>query len=322
MSKSSEPTFESWAAAQKQRYKPTDEQLAAFRDLFGNASPSAAEMSEIASCIARPCIKPWDGSPPITDLWCVLKSAVDELPSQSDKLVALLLELQRLPDGKGVMGPDPWFVDLPLFDNFVTEWWDVSYPDPHEGRQAWANENAFLAKLTAQAGGIEMFVAQSQRGGVCLRRALERTPWDQSSPTYIDPDPPMEGDWMIVSSDDEDSGYEDDESEEGAEEDEEGVEDPNLQITVLDVLVPAAAQWIRFCPRELYEKAVAGVEMDMEYDCNGTNFGTKMGWSLERWEYWRKRFEEVSTMEMLEVDTRRIAKEAAERMSTFSQEHT
>ncbi|KAK7962063.1 uncharacterized protein PG986_002888 [Apiospora aurea] len=187
----------------------------------------------------------------------------------------------------------------------------IADPDAHEGRQAWMNENAFLTKLTAQAGGIEMFVAQSQRGGACLRRVLERTPWDQSSPTYIDPDPPMEGDWMTVSSDGDDSGYEDDESEEGEdeEEEEEDSEDPNLQITVLDVLVPAAAQWIRFCPRELYEK---------EYDCNGTNFGTKMGWGLERWEYWRNRFEEVFTMESLEEDTRRIAKEAAERMSIFS----
>ncbi|KAK8016809.1 hypothetical protein PG993_014998 [Apiospora rasikravindrae] len=296
MSMQSEPTFDVWATAQNQLYQPpSGEQLAAFRNLFHNSSPSAAEVSEIASRIAKPCIKPW-GEGPIQGLWCVIQSAVDELPSQSDRLVALVTALQRLPDGRGVLGPDSWFIDLPLFDNHWTERVNVSYPDPHKGRQAWLNQNAFLAKLTARAGDVEIFREQRQRGGVCLRRSLERTPGDDNE-------------------DGDDKEEEGDDYEE--EEDEEEIEDPSTQITVLDVLVPAAAQWIQHCPRVLYEKAVAGGEMDSEYDHNGTNFGTKMGWSLERWEYWRKRFE-VSTMDELEEGTRRIAKEAAEIMGEFT----
>lgn len=182
------------------------------------------------------------------------------------------------------------------------------------------NQNAFMAKITAQAGGVEKLREERQRGGVCLRMALERTPWDQNSPTYQAPDEPMED--AMTFSDDEGNDEDEDGGEEEEEEDEEGEEeeevDPNAEITVLDALVPAAAQWILHCPHELHDKAVAGGEMDSEYDHNGTNFGTKKGWSLDRWAYWRKRFEEISNMEQLEESTKRIAKEAMEKMEATS----
>lgn len=60
--------------------------------------------------------------------------------------------------------------------------------------------------------------------------------------------------------------------------------------------------------------------MPAKYHINGTNFGTKMGWSLERWAYWRKRFEEISTMEELEEATRCIAKDSVERMDAIQKE--
>ncbi|KAK8061750.1 hypothetical protein PG994_008116 [Apiospora phragmitis] len=252
MSMPPEPMFALWATAQKHVYQPpSDEQMTAFRDLFSNTSPSAVEVSEISSRIAKPCIKPWRESP-IQGLWSVIQNAVDELSSQNDKLVALLLAMQRLPDGKGVQGPGPWFVDLPLFDNHWSEWVDMSC--------------------------IELFLEQRQRGGVSLRRALERTPWDQSSPTCQPPPCPIAGGFTDSEDDSDDTGNEDGGNQgDEIDEKEEDREDPNSRITVLDVLVPAAAQWIQYFPREIYEKAAAGGEMDSEYDHNGTNFGTKKG---------------------------------------------
>lgn len=58
--------------------------------------------------------------------------------------------------------------------------------------------------------------------------------------------------------------------------------------------------------------------MDLEYTHNGTNFGTQKGWSIGRWSYWRKRFEEISNMDKLEDGTRNIAKQAADRMDIIS----
>ncbi|CAG9982042.1 unnamed protein product [Clonostachys byssicola] len=325
MSAHTEPTIDSWVAAQKQASQPlADKHLAAFKDLFSGTAKTPGEISELASRIAEPYIKP-SGESPVAGLWFAIQDAVDKLPSQNDKLAALVIALQRLPDGKGVSGPEPWFSHLPEFDNHWTEWVAMSFGDLKEddpnrqaNRQAWVNQNSFMAKITAQAGGVEKLREERQRGGVCLRMALERTPWDKNSPTYQAPPGPMED--AMTFSDDEDNDKDEDGVEGGEEDDEEEEEeaDPNTKTTVLDALVPAAAQWIIHCPRELYEKAVEGGEMDSEYDHNGTNFGTKKGWSLDRWAYWRKRFEEISNMENLEDSTRRIAKASVEKMDATS----
>ncbi|KAK7999700.1 hypothetical protein PG990_012300 [Apiospora arundinis] len=342
----SEPTIDSWAAAQKQAaLPPTDEQLDALSNLFSSTTSNPEELSEIASRVAKPHIKAWEECN-VEALWFIIQDAVDKLPSQNDKLAALVIALQRLPDGKGVMhGPehqDPAFIDLPLFNNHWTEWVDMSFgdlgekhPERESNRRAWVNQNAFLAKITAQAGDVKLLLDQRSRGGSLLRWALERTPWDESSPTYQPPYPPMDTEDAIIIGGDSDSDEEEDEGEDGKGEDgneeddgdEEAEEDddddemmPNDKITVLDALVPAAAQWIKYCPQQMYEMAAAGGEMGGEYETNGTNFGTKMGYSLERWAYWRKRFEEMSTMEELEDGTRCAAKESMERMDAISKE--
>jgi hypothetical protein len=123
------------------------------------------------------------------------------------------------------------------------------------------NQHAFLAKLTARAGDVKV-LDQQGRGGEALRQALERTPWNSESLTYDD---------------DEDAE----------------------KVTVLDAQVPAAAQWILYCPRALYEQAINGGAMDLEYEQNATNFGTQKGWSMERWNFGRNRFEEISNMREL-----------------------
>ncbi|KAK8104609.1 uncharacterized protein PG998_011642 [Apiospora kogelbergensis] len=323
MSTQSEPTIETWIAAQRQSHlPPNEEQLAAFRDLFVTSSPDADGLSQIATRIAKPYIKPWDESR-VDRLWVIIHSAVEELTSQNDKLVALVLALQRLPDGKGLRG---------VHRIGVVSDYSEKDPDRGKNRKAFVNYNTFLAKLTAQSGDVNILLLQRDRGGRLMRWALERTPWDENSPTYEPPDGPWVSDDDSDEDSDEDSaeysdgdegdkeeeGVQEEEEDDGVEEEEEEEEDPNYKITLLDAIVPAAAQWIKYCPRQMYEMAAAGGEMSND---NHSNFDTKRGYySLERWAYWRNRFEEISTMEMLEEGTRRIAQETMERMDAMAKE--
>ncbi len=111
--------IEAWAQAQKTLPRPpTDAELAVFAEFF--KAPSS-DVSQLAPRIAAFHIKPFAESE-VGTFWAVLGDAVNKLTSQNDKLAELVLQLQRLPDGRGVMGPDPWWSDLPYFNNYWTEW--------------------------------------------------------------------------------------------------------------------------------------------------------------------------------------------------------
>ncbi|KAI1649535.1 uncharacterized protein F4817DRAFT_330654 [Daldinia loculata] len=49
-------------------------------------------------------------------------SSINEFTDQNDKLADFAVESQRLSVGKGIPGLDPWSTDLPLFNNYWTEW--------------------------------------------------------------------------------------------------------------------------------------------------------------------------------------------------------
>ncbi|KAL7624427.1 hypothetical protein AAE478_005991 [Parahypoxylon ruwenzoriense] len=279
--------IDAWIEARRKKSQPlTDGEAEAWKQ-FLLAPPS--EVAHHARQIALPIMKTLDDpNNRITQLWSALSEAVDELTDQNDKLADFVLELQRFPDGKGILGSKPWFYDLPLFDNFWTEWIQFQFsesdePDPDRDvhRQANVNQNAFLAKITAHASGTDagktiVALDQRERGAKALIRALERTPWDENSVTF-DPE-----------------GY---------------------KVTGLDGYVPAAAQWITYCAEGMYDISLSGgPRMPWEYPHTGTNWGVQRGWSRERWDFWRKRFLEISTMPELKEGTRLVAKECAERM--------
>ncbi|KAI1074836.1 hypothetical protein F5B20DRAFT_585846 [Whalleya microplaca] len=239
--------IDAWVAAQKKLPRaPTDEELAVFREFLD--APSN-DVWKYAQRIASFYIKPFEESR-VDIFWFVLGDAVNRLVSQNDKLADLVLELQRLPDGKGILGPDPWWSDLPYFNNFWTEWMQFrfddlsqSHPDLEANSQANVNRNAFLAKLTARMGKV-IDLDQRERGGETLKQALEQT-----------------------------------------------------QISNTNSLAGWTESW--------------------EYPHNGTNWGIQKGWSKDRWQYWRKRFYDISNMANMKEETRKVAKECAERMEAI-----
>ncbi|OTA78488.1 hypothetical protein M434DRAFT_245084 [Hypoxylon sp. CO27-5] len=251
-----------WVAAQKKLPRPpTDEELAAFRE-FLEAPESDVWLH--AKKIGALYIKPLEKSR-VDIFWFVLGDAVNNLTSQNDKLAELVLKLQRLPDGKGVLGPEPWWSDLPCFNNFWTEWMQFQFDDLPESsqdfaanRQANINRNAFLAKLTARMGNV-VDLDQRERGGQTLKQALERTPVSEAN-------------------------------------------------------ILAAEPWITYCADSLYERSLQGGPMSWEHPHNGTNWGTQKGWSKARWQYWRKRFQEISNTVKVKDEIRNVAKECAESM--------
>lgn len=86
----------------------------------------------------------------------------------------------------------------------------------------------------------------------------------------------------------------------------------------LDATVPAAAAWIRINAKGVYE--MEG-EMNGEYAYNPTNWKGKVGWSKERFRFWRDRFEAISGFKGIEGRTRRDAREAAEIMRKIDEEN-
>ncbi|KAI2617360.1 hypothetical protein GGR54DRAFT_204150 [Hypoxylon sp. NC1633] len=276
--------IDTWVETQKTKSLPlTDSERKAWRQFL--AAP-LSEVSHHARQIALPVIKPLDDPDcRITQLWTTLEDAVSVFTDQNDKFVDFVLELQRLPDGKGVLGPETWFDDLPLFNDHWTEWVQFQYsdamnPEREARRQAFTNQNAFLAKITARAARDPAtkrtaVLDQRERGGEVIVEALEETPWDEKSPTYD-----AEGD----------------------------------KVAILDAYIPAAAQWLKFCAEGMYEKALSGQSRSWEYPYNETNWGAQKGWSKERWDFWRKRFLEISEMPELKEETRLMAKECVDKM--------
>ncbi|KAI1822447.1 hypothetical protein F4861DRAFT_532210 [Xylaria intraflava] len=253
--------IQAWARAQKNLPRPpTDAELAAFVEVL-NAPVS--DVWQLAPKVGAFYIKPFAESR-IDIFWFVLGDAVNKLTSQNDKLAELIIKLQRLPDGKGVLGPDPWWSDLPYFNNYWTEWQQFQFEHKPEvsdyasNCQANINRNAFLAKMTARMGNVAV-LDQRNRGGEALKQALETTP-------------------------------------------------------VVDADVLAAEPWVTYCADSIYDRCLKGGSMSWEYPHTGTNFGTQKGWSKQRWQYWRKRFQEISSTPRTSQAVKDVAKQCAEKM--------
>ena len=82
-----------------------------------------------------------------------------------------------------------------------------------------------------------------------------------------------------------------------------GTKAADSDLTALDGLVPAAAQWILTAGREMYAS-------DFTVEDHST--------CREKWASWRQGFANVAEMERLDMETRRMAKEAADVMVRMS----
>ncbi|KAE8312646.1 hypothetical protein BDV41DRAFT_588900 [Aspergillus transmontanensis] len=84
-----------------------------------------------------------------------------------------------------------------------------------------------------------------------------------------------------------------------------------IDIRTLDGFVPAAAVWIEYCGKEIHDK---GGYIDQEIPAWDKWTGL-VGWSKERWAFWKERFEWISTVTALDRQTRKIATKLVEPMT-------
>lgn len=95
-------------------------------------------------------------------------------------------------------------------------------------------------------------------------------------------------------------------------------------VGLLNNTIPAAAIWIKKAGERLYE-----LSGDMDYgtffeipeDWQRSDFGDELGWSKERFGFWKERFELISNLEAEPVTqvTRDLAKEAAKTMQDIEE---
>jgi hypothetical protein len=166
-----------------------------------------------------------------------------------------------------------------------------SDPERRAARQAWLNVNAFEAKLSTKE--IELLDNRKIAGRV-LRNALEYTPWELHHYPHIDDPPFMDPDDYPA--------WREHELE-------------LISIRSLDACVPAAAVWIKINGKGIYDmEGKMGDEYEPSRDPEPRSWNGPLGWSKARFHHWMERFEWISTVAALEIQTREDAKEAAEIM--------
>jgi hypothetical protein len=160
----------------------------------------------------------------------------------------------------------------------------VDDPDYEKNKAGHIARHEFLAMLSADNLPNLDFRA---RAGPLLCRTTEETPWDPNSVTAAGP----VDDW-------------------------DPKERAGNQVSRLDVDVPACLSWFQTCAGDLYDMADHTDAQPMRWEDGDrlTNWTGPKGWSLERWAYWRRRFEEIADMEVLKPETREMARKCVVKM--------
>ncbi|KAL4066181.1 hypothetical protein J3A83DRAFT_4098949 [Scleroderma citrinum] len=83
----------------------------------------------------------------------------------------------------------------------------------------------------------------------------------------------------------------------------------------LDVFLPIAAEWILLAGKKVYSLSKANYSAGF-YGNRGKNFKGPVGFSVERWNFWKGRFEAVSNHHKVKDETRLLATQALEAMHT------
>ncbi|KNG85045.1 hypothetical protein ANOM_006966 [Aspergillus nomiae NRRL 13137] len=286
----SNPHYESFLAEQAvQKWPPREDTLTAFRFLLTDSSVSPAEVAKMAlSCATTEA----NSIPEYGDIWSVLMAAVERFPEQSDRLVDFTVALQQLPHYDGEMHElDGLAMHLAEFTfNHADHSFNETTRD--QERRGFVNANLFTAKLYLRIPRPNPFGFFIGFGSQVLRKTLESAPWEKFHhpriEAYLED---VEEDWLYEK-------LRDEELEE-------------IDIRTLNGFVPAAAVWIEYCGKEIYDKAGSlGREIPAWDKWTGPE-----GWSKERWAFWKKRFEWISTVTALDRTTRRIATNLVEQMT-------
>lgn len=87
-----------------------------------------------------------------------------------------------------------------------------------------------------------------------------------------------------------------------------------MDVRTLDGWVPAAAQWIKYCGREIYDKTgFLGAEWPSKWS-------GEAGWSKERWGFWKERFAWIAKVTALDRSTRNTATDMVVLMNQIEEE--
>ncbi|KAG6314869.1 hypothetical protein E4U22_008365 [Claviceps purpurea] len=293
-------TAKEFIAAEKTKESPLiPEQLGALTAFFLD---DTVPTSKIAHDLTRPVISLHEAAeknPDLLDtfdhgrLWSSLADAVRKLPDFHDKIVDLLVEIQKVSD------PANHFASMVDYQSYWTEFaFDFKVPrsnDPEREtkRQAWINMNTFCAKISKRR--IPQ-LDERTRAAWLFKESLERAPWEQFHHPDLDEQLDDDPDDEVVA---EECAY----------------ELECRDVRVLEYWAPAAAAWMKIDAQGIYEMEGKISEADEEGWDPVTWTGPK-GWSKERFAYWRERFEWISKVTVLQRSTRKDAAEAAEAMKS------
>ncbi|KAH9883822.1 hypothetical protein F4778DRAFT_788191 [Xylariomycetidae sp. FL2044] len=274
---------------------PAAEQLDALEELF--IDPHAS-VSDIAARINRPLFqaireKP-DGRANATEItcchiWSTINDAIKELTDVNDKL-AELAHFMLPCDGTVCADTNVWYFNME-WREFAFSFKQPSSTDPDRKAkcQPWINMNAFCAKLSAYGNPEPQVI---QHADWIIRRTLEKTPWEVYHHTDLDEEQdfykeewPAHRDYWLET----------------------------REIRTLNYWVPGTAVWFKFNSKGIYD--LEG-PMEHEYDWNTVDCNWKgpKGWSKERFAYWVERFDWISKVTALELETRQLARESAQAM--------
>jgi hypothetical protein len=115
-------TQKAYRAERPSHQKLMDSELTAWYNLLKEPSLESDVIADHARTLGIPMIKPVEETR-IFIFWITFFNVLSNVGEgdQNDKLVEFIIQLQRIPEGLGPLDPEPWFSELPLFNNYWTE---------------------------------------------------------------------------------------------------------------------------------------------------------------------------------------------------------
>ncbi|GAB1731589.1 hypothetical protein NU195Hw_g7050t1 [Hortaea werneckii] len=226
-------------------------------------------------------------------IWATVIICAKEMPDHIEQLVDVLVKIAQLPDAVDEHGSPLTLYGMPIWHRMPTLYWDLNeteYNGFHiptdEQRQLAppARLNVSSSELIRQLTNLNLFVAMLSKTRLPAFKFALFALWTMRAALEIPADSVRP-------------------------------EQP------LEAWIPAAAAWIRVTGDQVYD-------WDHEYPrkapCRGgPMWQGKRGFCYERWQLWRSRFQYLGTQDqILDPETRKVAREAADRMAAIEREST
>ncbi|RAK77414.1 DUF3632 domain-containing protein [Aspergillus fijiensis CBS 313.89] len=290
------PEYEAFLAQEAQDvWPPRPEILSALRTLLVDPSAPAADVAR--ACVSR-AIAEANPSPEYGDLWSPFIGAVERFPEHCDRFVEFLIALHELPDCDGEFKwLEGFYMHLCEFTyDYVDHCFNTTTRETE--RQRFLNANVFTIKFYQRLPRPNRFGFLINHGAWVLRRTLEHAPFEKFHHPHIEN--------IIQDCDEDEEDFYNMKRDEALE---------IIDVRALNGFVPAAAVWLEYCGKEIYEKQGSLGREIRAYD----KWQGSEGWSKERWAFWKERFIWISTVTALDRKTRRIAKDVVVLMGRIEQ---